>query len=318
VLKNVIKFLSFPDLLKARAVCSTWKIEADFALRNRIYLSIKGAKHMKKFMKDIPSSDNLTFGQTFTLDSIHLDNFMSFYNTFGAQITSLRLRKCDWKTATMRIMLFEKLPNLRILELSTDKSGSHRHEPLLPMSFVLPFSGSHYNYNNPLAASNLRELNIAGDFSTRTDLFYGLLKSSSSLEIIRLSKYHTSQDDLFGTWLTEIILSCGFPHLKCLELECTLMQSQIDLLIFKEFPLRRLCIDFDIACVQNTSIEQIMDHFPSLESVEFGVENLSHSIVQSIVHKYQGYKCWIAMHRSAGPKINFPNHEYALQGLQVC
>jgi len=307
VVAKIFDNLTLSDLLSVRSVCGIWKREADVRLlrSNKIRIKIRSSKNLKKFMNAFENADGIHFKYNYILEDIHIDNFATFFPCFGEAIANLNLHKCTWRASTLKGILFYMLPNLKKLEVTTDQIGSHRNEPLLPMSFCMHEKGTPKRLN-------LRELNIRGDYSTRTDFFYDLLKLSSSLEVIRLSKYYSGQDDLFGTWLTEIILSSGFPHLKCLELECTLIQSQIDSLLNKDYPLRRLCIDFTTTSIEHTLIEMLMDHFPLLESVEFGIDNASPSMIQVLTKKYQGYNCWLAIHPASGSKLVFPYHEYVL------
>lgn len=207
--------------------------------------------------------------------------------------------------------MFKTLPNLTSLEVSSGENyDGHWLEPLMPMSFLF------YGSLNPLL--NLRQLRIKGDYSKRTDLFYDVLKSSPNLELIHLSKCNPSkEDDLFGTWLMEIVLSsCEFPYLASLEVECTLIQQQVDSLARKAYPLKRLSIDLEVDAVEsNKSIEKIVNHFPLLESLEFGVDNnnIPNSFVQSIVLKFKHRQCWIGIHSGTMSRVVFPNLAYVLE-----
>jgi hypothetical protein len=161
-------------------------------------------------------------------------------------------------------------------------------QPLMPMSC------RHFGSSNNLP--NLIELKITGDFSHRTDLFYDVLKSSPNLESITFAKYDPANDDLFGTWLAEIVLSCDFPSLRSLEIDCTWIHQQVEALLTKRYALRRLSIDLDVTSVVNNSIDRIIKHFRFLESVEFGVDEVPCYVVYDVLSRFKNMKCWVAKH----------------------
>jgi len=285
-------------------VCFIWKYEADFYLRDKIKVKITSSDQLAEFCNEI-QSNNFLFPD-YEMHCLQLERALNFFDTFGQNITTLTLSFCDWRSTTLRTILFKKLPNLQILEVSTHKNaGQQWSDPLIPMSFIP------YGSFSPLLS--LKALRIFGDYSNRTDLFYDILKSSPNLEIIRLSKFHPDHDDLFGTWLTEIILSCQFPNLRCLELECVLIQQQINSISSKQYPLKRLCFDLDFNDAQLSSLDTILQHFRALESAEFGIDNASKFVANAIIHRYKNYKCWVAIQSRKGSKIMFPNHALNLE-----
>lgn len=280
-----------------RQVCSEWMIEADHKLKDKVSVKIFCLDQLKRFVNEI-SEDGIYIVSHYHIEGLNLNRIeaSNFLNKFGPTITSLSINFCDWKSTTFRISLFKKLPNLTSLEVSSKKNCGQLLECLMPMN-CLPY-GSFVHLNN------MRELRIQGDFSNRTDLFYDILKSSPNLRIIHLSKYHQDNDDLFGTWFVEIILSCQFSHLSSLEVECTLIQQQVDLLSEKAYPLRRLSIDLEMDAVDNKSIDKILGHFPLLESVEIGVDNVPPSTFRNWKHIHS---C-STIQNGNRVKVMFPKH----------
>lgn len=225
--------MNFSETLSVRGVCKEWKLEADICLKNKVAIKIVGQEKLKKFIKEVPPN-GIQIASHYHLQDLNLNNAdgRNLFDAIGPQIRTLNLELCEWKSPALRTPLFQKLTNLVRLEVSTEKNCGQWLEPLMPMSCIHFHSASF-----PPRLSNLKELIVKGDYSHRTDIFYDILRSSPNLKIIHLSKYHQDEDDLFVTWIVEIILSCNFKQLKSLKLEGTLIQQQIDSLVRSTMPL---------------------------------------------------------------------------------
>jgi hypothetical protein len=193
--------------------------------------------------------------------------------------------------SSLRTILFQSFPALQVLKLVAPKKGIFPSTlPILPMSF-----GLHPSLQ-PLL--RLKTLHLIGDFVRKSDLIYDVLKYSPNLAAIQVEKSCAEEDDLFGTWCFEIILSQSLPQLTCLELDSGLIDLQVERLLVEGsyHNLKRLSLNLTQVENPNSAVERLLRKFLALENVVFELREHSTILLESTRQLFPKDKFLLAIH----------------------
>ncbi|CAG7668658.1 unnamed protein product [Allacma fusca] len=315
VIQSFMKYGNYQDLSVMRQVCQLWKGETEFHLMSKSRIVINGDKSAMKFLQEniLPPSN------TYDLIGLKRDTLVRMVHSVGPSMKWLTLNKCELSSSDLRLLVFNYLPNLislKIQQLKADmvectrgREGRYSRSQfprVLPMSIGLPQASLH----------KLRELDLTGDFSHRTDIIFDILRNAKNLERIGSRKNACSEDDLFGTWFAEICLSLQFQHLRCLDLQSPLIESQVELLLEQKFALNHINLNFTNVPIYKLVL--IIEKFKNtLKNVEFGLENVPNKLITQLLSRFKDCSLWIAVHSKFDTKVVFPLHSYVMMENRV-
>ena len=323
-----MKYAGYEDLIQIRQVCQIWRSEARGYLEKKSKITVEGEDCVEEFL----NQDYLPPSNAFEFISLKAESTVKLARTLGNTIKSLSLRDCEFSSSSeLRSLVFKLTPNLVSLRIQLkiepfivrnqtrvkQQQQHYQQRGFLEQFFryrrLLPMSLGQEQASLP----KLRELELIGDFSCHTDIIFDVLRNAKNLEKIVGRKNCGQEDDLFGTWFNQVILSLYFQRLKYLELTSPLIQSQVELLRRQKCPLQMTVLNI----TQDVPVRKILmtvRHFrKTLKSVELGLENVPDSLVTEILTKFRNTNLWIAVHSKFDTKLVFPAQAYVVREDRV-
>jgi len=249
-----MRWLDYSDLRNARMVCGVWSEEVSKFLPSKAKICLSTFDAVGEFITLFEDSQNVytrfKLGQYLNLQDPLMQRF---FNKFGNRITYLQLNWTHWIPASLRRLLFEKLPALEELILcsqrvfenirflpATEPSGGQK---LLPNIKVLRIDGEFEGSSSQFVADlicTMPSLRVFSGFPTKASKFskMGILRYEQWDNYTDLTLEDNHPDLIFSRLLLARRGVLRFPHLVNLkvvfDIETVLTLRQDD------YPLKSL------------------------------------------------------------------------------